>query len=309
MAALTGTDTAAPRPDARPRRRRPTVGRWLVLLVAAGYFIVPLWSAVRFTLRAPGSGSALSAYTSIPSLPGFSHAIGLSLRLALITTVLVLAILVPTSVYLHLRLPRLLRLVEGTTVLVLAILVPTSVYLHLRLPRLLRLVEGTTVLPIVVPPVVLIVGVLQVAPDRLKGTPYLLALEYVVLAFPFAFRSLDAGLRAIDLRTLVEASRSLGGGWATALLRVVLPNLRSALLSATVLTVALVLGEFTMASLDQYQTFPSWVVAFQQDDARVSVAVSLLALVVTWLMLLLISTLDRRRVERGRSPSPLGEPT
>lgn len=280
MAALTGTDTAAPRPDARPRRRRPTVGRWLVLLVAAGYFIVPLGSAVRFTLRAPGSGSALSAYTSIPSLPGFSHAIGLSLRLALITTVLVLAILVPTSVY-----------------------------LHLRLPRLLRLVEGTTVLPIVVPPVVLIVGVLQVAPDRLKGTPYLLALEYVVLAFPFAFRSLDAGLRAIDLRTLVEASRSLGGGWATALLRVVLPNLRSALLSATVLTVALVLGEFTMASLDQYQTFPSWVVAFQQDDARVSVAVSLLALVVTWLMLLLISTLDRRRVERGRSPSPLGEPT
>jgi len=280
MAALTGTDTAAPRPDARPRRRRPTVGRWLVLLVAAGYFIVPLWSAVRFTLRAPGSGSALSAYTSIPSLPGFSHAIGLSLRLALITTVLVLAILVPTSVY-----------------------------LHLRLPRLLRLVEGTTVLPIVVPPVVLIVGVLQVAPDRLKGTPYLLALEYVVLAFPFAFRSLDAGLRAIDLRTLVEASRSLGGGWATALLRVVLPNLRSALMSATVLTVALVLGEFTMASLDQYQTFPSWVVAFQQDDARVSVAVSLLALVVTWLMLLLISTLDRRRVERGRSPSPLGEPT
>ncbi len=280
MAALTGTDTAAPRPDARPRRRRPAVGRWLVLLVAAGYFIVPLWSAVRFTLRAPGSGSALSAYTSIPSLPGFSHAIGLSLRLALITTVLVLAILVPTSVY-----------------------------LHLRLPRLLRLVEGTTVLPIVVPPVVLIVGVLQVAPDRLKGTPYLLALEYVVLAFPFAFRSLDAGLRAIDLRTLVEASRSLGGGWATALLRVVLPNLRSALLSATVLTVALVLGEFTMASLDQYQTFPSWVVAFQQDDARVSVAVSLLALVVTWLMLLLISTLDRRRVERGRSPSPLGEPT
>lgn len=280
MAALTGTDTAAPRPDARPRRRRPTVGRWLVLLVAAGYFIVPLWSAVRFTLRAPGSGSALSAYTSIPSLPGFSHAIGLSLRLALITTVLVLAILVPTSVY-----------------------------LHLRLPRLLRLVEGTTVLPIVVPPVVLIVGVLQVAPDRLKGTPYLLALEYVVLAFPFAFRSLDAGLRAIDLRTLVEASRSLGGGWATALLRVVLPNLRSALMSATVLTVALVLGEFTMASLDQYQTFPSWVVAFQQDDARVSVAVSLLALVATWLMLLLISTLDRRRVERGRSPSPLGEPT
>lgn len=259
----------------RGRRRRLPVGRWLVLFVAAGYFLVPLYSAVRFTLRAPGAGRASSAYTSIPNQPGFSDAIDVSLRLAGITTVIMLVLLVPTSVY-----------------------------LHLRVPGLLRLVEGTTVLPIVVPPVVLIVGVLQVAPASLKSTPYLLALEYVVLAFPFAFRSLDAGLRAIDLTTLVEASRSLGAGWVATVTRVVLPNLRSALLSATVLTVALVLGEFTMASLDQYQTFPVWVVAFDQDDARVSVAVSLLALVLTWLLLLLISALDRGRIRRRGATTP-----
>jgi putative spermidine/putrescine transport system permease protein len=172
---------------------------------------------------------------------------------------------------------------------------------HLRLPRVQRLFEGITILGIVIPPVVLIVGVLQVAPGGLKGTPFLLALEYAVLAMPFAYRSLDAGLRAIPLTTLVEASRSLGAGWVATIGRVLIPNLRSALLSATVLTVALVLNEYTMASLDQYETFPVWVVVYQQDDAHVSVAVSLLSLVATWALLMLISLIDTRRLSRRNS--------
>jgi len=64
---------------------------------------------------------------------------------------------------------------------------------------------------------------------------------------PFAYRAIDAGLRALDLKTVVEAASSLGAGWVSTLCRVVLPNLATALLSAVVLTVALVLGEFTMA--------------------------------------------------------------
>ena len=85
---------------------------------------------------------------------------------------------------------------------------------------------------------------------------------------PFAYRAIDAGLRAIDLKTLVEASNSLGAGWITTLFRVVLPNLRTALLSATVLTVALVLGEFTMASLALFVTFPVWIVRSTRTAAR-----------------------------------------
>ncbi len=47
----------------------------------------------------------------------------------------------------------------------------------------------------------------------------------------------------------------------------VLPDL-TALLSAVVLTVALVLREFTMASLDLYQTFPVWIVAYRPTSKR-----------------------------------------
>jgi putative spermidine/putrescine transport system permease protein len=186
-----------------------------------------------------------------------------------------------------------------TTLITLVLMVPTAVYVHLRLPKLRRLLDGLTILPIVIPPVVLIVGVLQVAPTKLKGTPYLLALEYVVLAMPFAYRSLDAGLRSFDLRTMVDASRSLGGGWLSTLWNVLLPNLRAAVMSATVLTVALVLGEYTMATLDQYTTFPVWIVTSDQYAAQTSVGASILALLVTWAILLVISVLGGRRRRRG----------
>ncbi|GAA1854258.1 ABC transporter permease subunit [Pseudonocardia ailaonensis] len=258
---------------ARPARRRRSTGaswlRWVVLVLTGLYFLVPLYAALDFAVQTP-DGPSLQVFGGIPGQAGFLDAFGLSLTLALVTTVITLVLMVPTAIY-----------------------------VHLRLPRVQRLFEGITILPIVIPPVVLIVGVLQVAPGELKGTPMLLALVYAVLAMPFAYRSLDSGLRALSLTTLVEASRSLGAGWTTTLFRVLLPNLRSALLSATVLTVALVLGEYTMASLDQYETFPVWVVVFDQDNAHVSVAVSLLALIGTWILLLLISLIDRRR----RSPN------
>ena len=149
-----------------------------------------------------------------------------------------------------------------------------------------------------IPPVVLILGVLKISPASLKGTPYLLALVYVMLALPFAYRSLDAGLAALDLKTLVDAASSLGAGWLVTLWRVMLPNLRTAVLSATVLTVALVLGEFTMASLDQYQTFPVWIVNFDQTSGPVSVAASLFALFVTWIFLLAVTMIGGRRARR-----------
>jgi len=238
--------------------RGSTVWRWVVLLATAVYFLLPLWAALRF--------AGISAFGSVVGESGFSSSLGLSVRLAVITTVITIALMLPTAVY-----------------------------VHLRLPGLRRLLEGITILPVVIPPVVLIVGVLAIAPGFLKGTSWLLALEYVVLAMPFSYRAIDAGLRALDLKTIVEASGSLGAGWGSTLGRVILPNLRTALLSATVLSVAMVLGEYTMASLDLYQTFPVWIYVNSQTSGQVSVAASLLALFVTWFFLMIITVLGTRQ--------------
>jgi putative spermidine/putrescine transport system permease protein len=267
MAAVTDAGPASrparrsPGGPARARRHGFPVWRWIVLIGAGIYFLIPLYAALRF--------SGFSTFGQVFSQVGFSDALILSVKLAVITTALTLVLMVPTTIY-----------------------------VHLRLPAIRPLLESITILPIVIPPVVLILGVLDISPANLKGTPYLLALVYVVLAMPFAYRTLDAGLRSLDLKTLTDASNSLGAGWPSTLWRVILPNLRTALLSATVLTVALVLGEFTMASLDQYQTFPVWIVNFDQTSGPVSVAASLFALFVTWIFLLAITLIGSRRARR-----------
>jgi putative spermidine/putrescine transport system permease protein len=245
--------------------------RFVVLVLAGVYFLVPLWAGFRFSLAYNGTGFSAKAYSDLANQAGFGAAIWLSVQLAVVTTIVTLVMMVPTTIY-----------------------------IHLRLPKLKRAMDFVTALPIVIPPVVLILGVLDVAPARLKATPFLLALEYVVLAVPFSYRALDAGVRSLDLRILVDASRSLGGDWWATMRRVLLPNMRVAILSATVLTVALVLGEYTMASLDQYQTFPTWIVLFESENSHVSVAASLMALFLTWVVLIAISMVGRtRRVPAG----------
>jgi putative spermidine/putrescine transport system permease protein len=264
MAAVASVEAAAPAPTPHAvpvRRRSYPVWRWVTLVLAGAYFVIPLYAALRF--------AGAKAFPDIFRQSGFLSAIGLSLRLAVITTIITLVLMVPTTVY-----------------------------VHLRLPAIRRLMEAVTILPIVIPPIVLIIGVLKVAPSFLLGTPYLLALVYVILAMPFAYRSLDAGLRSFDLKTMVEASNSLGAGWPATLWRVVLPNIRTAILSATVLTVAMVLGEFTMASLALYVTFPVWIVQFEQNSGPVSVAASLLALFVTWILLMIIVVVGGRGARR-----------
>jgi putative spermidine/putrescine transport system permease protein len=264
MAAVASAEPGSQEIAARkaPARRRSfPVWRWAILLIAAAYFLIPLYAALRF--------AGFRAFTQVVGYQDFGTAFTLSLRLALIATVLTLVLMVPTTVY-----------------------------VHLRLPRIRRVMEAVTILPIVIPPIVLIIGVLKVAPGFLLGSANLLGLEYVILAMPFAYRALDAGLRSFDVKTLVEASNSLGAGWPTTLWRVVIPNLRTAMLSATVLTVALVLGEYTMASLDNFQTFPVWIVNFEQNSGPVSVAASLLALFVTWILLMVIVTVGSRSARR-----------
>ena len=175
MAAIADTE-AAPRTRRDGQAQSRPIWRWVILLVAGAYFLIPLWAALRF--------AGIKALGSVVTQAGFGDALWLSVRLAVVTTIITIVLMLPTAVY-----------------------------VHLRLPAVRRLLEGITILPIVIPPVVLSVGVLEVAPGFLKSTPYLLALMYVILAMPFAYRALDAGLRAIDVKTLTEAAGSLGAGW------------------------------------------------------------------------------------------------
>ena len=262
---------------ASPRRAAHTrlvVFRVVVLGLVGLFFLVPLLSMVDFSTRnLLGEGRTGAAWTKLVTDPLLAGAI---------VTSLVLSVL--------------------TVVIMLALLVPTMIWVRLRVPWAARPLEFLCLLPLTVPPLVIVVGLKNVVLwlNYLFGdTPYVLALLYVVLVLPYAYRALDAGLASIDVRTLAEAARSLGAGWATVMVRVVVPNLTTALLSAAFISIALVLGEFTFASLLNYDTLQVAINLQSKSDAQESVAASLASILFAALLLVVLSVVSGGRGRRG----------
>jgi putative spermidine/putrescine transport system permease protein len=255
----------------RPRRFiAPSAVVWL--LVGAAYFLIPLIATFVFSMRhdATGKCCTLANYGTILHDPSFWQNIKTSFILSLETIALSLVLLVPTVYWVNLKLPRL-RPVMGFLALV----------------------------PFVVPPIILVVGLLDVykgTPDWFYAQPYgFLVAAYVILAFPYMYFSLDAGFRAIDIHTLTEASQSLGASWPVTLLRVILPNIKTAALAGAFLTLAIVMGEFTIASLSAFHTFPIYIQQVNQDELYAASAVSLLSFVITWAAMLALLLVGRGR--------------
>src|SRR5436305_13024642 len=112
-------------------------------------------------------------------------------------------------------------------------------------------------------------------------------------------------MRAIDLHTLTEAALSVGARWPTVLMRVILPNLRSAMISSALLTVTLVMGEYTMASLLLFPTFAVYVQYIGVTKANPAAALAIISFGLTWVTMaafLLIgrSSGPRRATQLGR---------
>lgn len=189
-----------------------------------------------------------------------------------------------------------LLLTLASTLLMLALLVPTNIFLNLRAPQLAKVAEMLSVLPLVISAVALVSGVSQfyraVAPAFINSLWSLVPL-YVILSMPLCYRAIDAGVKALDLRTLFAASSSLGAGTWTTLLRVVLPNLRVAMLSAALLSVAMCLAEYAMASLLLHYTFPVFLVEVSNNNPRGIAALSFITIIITWLLLVAISAMSR----------------
>jgi putative spermidine/putrescine transport system permease protein len=276
QAELVGDMIGGPAPASVQRRRgRPRIWRIVIFVIAGLFFLVPLAAAFKYSLQQDSGGYGFANYGQIVH--------NKDVRAPLVTS---------------------LKIAGISAAIVILLMLPTVVWVRLKKPRATAVMELVTLLPIVIPPVVLAAGLEQfqlnapswviahVFNDPLTGlTPF-----YVVLAMPFTYRAIDTGVRAIDLHTLVDASRNLGASWPSTLLRVVLPNVQTAVLGALFLTVALCLGEVVVATLLLYQTFPvEMIVLNHQAQAGVSVALSMITLVFTFLLLFLLSFLAQRR--------------
>lgn len=246
---------------------------WLIYIVTGLYFLVPLGATFYWSLRAQKGVLGFEAYRKLFAdtnfLPSFSESIVNAFAAILISLLLI---------------------------------VPTAYWVTLRLPKLRPVVEFITLLPFVIPAVVLVFGLIRLysRPPLLLTATYdssrvLLVCVYAALAFPYVFRSVDNGLRAMDVRALTEAAQSLGANWPTILFQVIFPNLRVALLSGALLTFAIVIGELTIALFMAQHTLGPYMANLTRSKVYEPSAMAIVAFALTWAAMGLITYISKER--------------
>lgn len=260
-----------PRPaKAREPLRHAPVWSWVWYILGALYFILPLYATFDFSLHMQRDVLSFQAYRAAFADPEFTRSFLYSIGLAVLTIVF--------SVLL---------------------VVPTTYWIRLRLPQARRVVEFITLLPFVIPAIILVFGMIRIYSSPLDipftdiqliapltnskaGTTVLIVAGYVVLGLPYMFRSVDTGMRTVDVRTLTEAAQSLGANWATIMARVILPNLRAALLSGALLSFAIVVGEVVLASYLGVAAFGPYLFLLGQHRAYEPAALTFTTFLLTW---------------------------
>ena len=283
MAAITSVgETPLDAPAKRPvgmqgrRRRRLNLFRYVVFTVFGLFFLLPLLALARWSLEGAKLGSwSLTAWRQIASysnegIPPLISTVEITLELAVITSAVMLVLVVPTMIW-----------------------------VRLRVRWLARTMEFLSLLPLTIPAIVLVVGLGPIYNKiaHLSLSTLMLFWVYVILALPYAYRALAAGLNAIDATTLSEAARSLGASWFTVIVRVIMPNMWDAMLNALLLTSALVLGEFTIAFFLLYFNLQVELYSISRNtpNAGVIFSTSTASLLFAFVLLLILSFARRRR--------------
>jgi molybdate transport system permease protein len=150
-----------------------------------------------------------------------------------------------------------LKLATVTTAILLAVAVPLAAVLVLGRSRWLAAVEAVAALPLVLPPTVLGFFLLVLLGPRtafgrgistLLGHPLAfsfsgLVVGSVIYSLPFAVQPLVAGFAAVD-PSLVDAARLLGASSVRLVTSLLIPLARRSLLAAAVLSFLHTMGEF-----------------------------------------------------------------
>jgi molybdate transport system permease protein len=150
-----------------------------------------------------------------------------------------------------------IKLAAVTTVILLAIAIPLSALLVLGRSRWLSLLEALAALPLVLPPTVLGFFLLVLLGMRTSvgrgiaavlGHPLAFSFEglvvgSVIYSLPFAVQPIVAGFTSVD-SSVVDAARMLGAGPSRLVFSLLVPLARRSLLAAAMLGFLHTVGEF-----------------------------------------------------------------
>ncbi len=252
---------------------------WAIVTAGVGglYFAFPLLAVFLFSLRGAKGHLGFSAYVRVFRDPLFAKSFLFSAGISV-----------------------------AVMALGLALVVPAAIAARKSLRGLRPVMDALSNLPFTVPAIVLAYGLIKLysrPPFVLTSSVFLLVAGNVVICLPYLYRSIDAGLSAIDIKALSEAAASLGASGIRTTIRVILPNITAAMLGSSSIVFAMVMGELTLAVMLAWPAFGPYMALVGRDLAYEPAALAVLSFFLTWISVALFRAIMNAFGERQRDPS------
>jgi putative spermidine/putrescine transport system permease protein len=245
---------------------------WLWFFIVLIYLMLPLISMIWASVTKPNGNFDSSPYTTVLASAEFAERFFFSVRAA------------------------------GLTIIIsMLLIVPTAYWVQLKLPRLRPVIEFLTVVPLVIPALLLTFGMIRFfnstpLTNSSDGVFVMMVGAYVIISFPYMYRTVDAGMQAVNVRLLTEAAQSLGAGWFGILRRIIFPNLITSILNGSFVTFAIVIGEYTVASLLSQPAFAPYMLDLNYRQGDQALALGIVSFLLTWLCIAILQRVGRGRV-------------
>lgn len=174
----------------------------------------------------------------------------------------------------------------------LILILPLIFFITYYYPMGQKIMNVVILLPLTIPAIVSSIGLMQIysePPFLLTGTPWILIGCYFTIALPFIYRSIMNSIESVDITTLIDCGTLFGVSKFYMFLKVIIPSIRSGILSGALLSLSFLLGEFVFANIlvgNRYETLQVYLYNMNSKSGHFTSAI-----VTSFFILIVITSL------------------
>lgn len=186
------------------------------------------------------------------------------------------------------------------TITMLLVLFVTTLFF----PKIERAVEILCTIPYSIQGIIIAVAIISLYSGMhgLLGNRILLLIgTYCIIILPYIYRGLKNSLHAIHVHTLIEAAQMLGCHKAKAYVRVILPNMKSGIMSSMMISIAMIFSDFVIVNTiggSYYQTASIYLYKAMSKSGQMTSAI-IVILFLTTLAISMMATYMEKKTNRG----------
>lgn len=199
---------------------------------------------------------------------------------------------------------RSLTLGVLTTVLGLACFLPIIFYANVYRPSIKRKLRFITVMPFTIPGIILVTGLIQAYHNLEIPQIIILLCAITLMSLPLTYQTLDNAFIALDFKSMFEQALILGDGPVKSFLKVVLPNIRSGLLVASLLTFTTAFGEYVVTNMllgGDFVTLKIYMYQLMKTNGQAGSVLTTVYFLILALISLVMTTVIRKNKKRHLS--------